>query len=181
MLMLPCPVLIPCSPSCPKSCSLKRYDVTLRSSRRNKPGGSPASATRKSGKPWPYCIASRPILGRLPDSQTRSEFRVPYWPSVSGVTYLKPPLLTLHAGGFSSARKCLHRRALVLRRSLQRWAMSRSRPLTAPSNVSSAFRRPDFAANQDQPEAESSATHRRTVTVVRSGEQASEDTLSSRI
>ena len=107
MRMLPSPVVKPCSPSCPKSCSSKRCDVTLRSSRRNKPGGWPASATRKSGKPWPYCIASRPILGRLPHSQTRSEFRVPYWPSVSGVISRRPPLPTSHAGGFSLARNML--------------------------------------------------------------------------
>ena len=64
--MRPGPVVRPCSPSCPKSCSSKRCDATSRCSRGNKPGGWPASATRKSEKPWPCCIASRPILGRLP-------------------------------------------------------------------------------------------------------------------
>lgn len=42
-----------------------------RCSRGNKPGGWPVSATLKSGKPWPCCIASRPILGRLPRSRAR--------------------------------------------------------------------------------------------------------------
>ena len=68
---------------------------------------------------------------------------------VSGVISRRHPLPTSHAGGFSSARKCSHPLAIASRRSLLRWAMSRSRPLIAPSNVSSASRRPDSAASRN--------------------------------
>ena len=48
------------SPSCLKYCLWKRCDATSRCSRRNKPDGWPASATRKWGKPWLCCIANQP-------------------------------------------------------------------------------------------------------------------------
>ncbi len=99
----------------------------------------------------------------LDDCRTRERgrnVRVPYWPSVSGVISRRPPLPTSHAGGFSSARKCSHPRAVASRRSRLRLAMSRSRPLTALSNVSSASRRPDSAANRNQLAAQPSASYR---------------------
>jgi hypothetical protein len=45
-------------------------EALRRSFRRNKPGGWLASVTQKLGKPWPCCIASRHILGRLRRSRT---------------------------------------------------------------------------------------------------------------
>ena len=61
----------------------------------------------------------------------------------------KPPWPTSHAGGFSSAPRCSSLPTVALRISLQRWAMSPSRPLTAPLNVSSASRRPNSAASRN--------------------------------
>ena len=48
--------------------TLRRYIVLLPE---EQTGWLAGAATRKSGKPWPCCIASRPILGRLPHSRTR--------------------------------------------------------------------------------------------------------------
>ena len=141
----------PCLPSCPKSCSSKLCDAISRCSRRSKPDGWPASVTRKSGKSWPCCIANQLILGRLLHSRTRWAYRVLSWPSGSGGISRRRPSRTSSAGGFNSARRCLLPRVAALRRSLPRWAMSRSPPLTAPLNVSSSSRRPDSAANGNQP------------------------------
>ena len=110
----------------------------------------------------PWTIAS---LGN------EEEFRVPYWLNASGVISRRPPLRISPAGGFSSARNCSHPRAIVSRRSLQKLAMSRSRPSTAPSNANSASRRPDSAANRNQPAAEPLATHRRPVAAIRNDER----------
>ena len=76
------------------------------------------------------------------------------------------PIAYLTRGGFSSARNCSHPRATAWRRLLLRLAMSRSRPLTAPSNASSASPRPDSALDRNQLAAARSATHKRTVVAV---------------
>lgn len=64
-------VVRPCSPNWLKYCLSKLCDATSRCFRVNTPGGWPGSATRRSGRPWPSCIANRPTLGRLPHSRAR--------------------------------------------------------------------------------------------------------------
>jgi AraC-like DNA-binding protein len=60
------------------------------------------------------------------------------------------PWPTSHAGGFSSPRRCSNPRAVAWRRLPLKLAMSRSHPLTAPSNVSSLSHPPDSAANRNR-------------------------------
>src|SRR5215831_7840240 len=95
-----------CSLSCLKSCSWKRCDGISQVSRRNKLGGWLVSATQKSGKPWPYFIASPHILGRLLHSRKRSALRVRYWRRDFDVISRRRLLPISHIGGFSSAHKC---------------------------------------------------------------------------
>ena len=171
MRMLPGPVVRPCSPGCPKYCSSKLCDATSRCCRGNKPGGWPASATRKSGKPWPCCIASRPIPGRLPAlanevgiSRSVLAERFRRYLSETPIAYLTRWRLQLGAQMLKSTSSSVAQVAAEV-------GYGRSRPLTAPSNVSSASRRPDSAANRNQPAPEPSATHRRTLAAARSDER----------
>ncbi len=145
------PAVRPYWPNCLKSCSLKRCDATSHSCRREQTGWLAGVRDPDVGKA--LALLHQKAGPSLDDRVTRQRGR-----SVTFRPGRAFPALSLgNTDGLShtlapSARRAAAQdpQATAWRRSLLRSAMNRSRRLTAPSNGSSASRRPASAANRNQ-------------------------------